>query len=282
MDKNKAFSLFNKMISEASEELLEFTLNTPINAEHKADKSVVTQCDKQIENRLVKIAQANSIQVVPEEGEKVLEIVKSGNYLTIDPIDGTLGYLEYVNNALDKGDIKNFLKEDLGAASDFCILLGLVENGIPTYGACYNFITKEKILIDGSNPDNLIRENNVRGYSQEYAVYVDQRPGDFVEQELVKLPNVSVIKQAALGLKSLYTVINPHKSAITVHRVQTAGLWDIMPAAVACRAFGCKVYDDKGEELKLQDYIVLPGIGATIIKGDKFNFVLDLLKKPRQ
>jgi len=282
MTKDQAFNLFNQMIAEASDELLDFTLNSPINAEHKADKSVVTLCDKQIENRLVKIAQGVGLQVVPEEGEKVLEIVKSGNYLTIDPIDGTLGYLEYVNNALNKGDIKDFLKEDLGAASDFCILLGLVENGVPAYGACYNFVTKEKILIDGNDPNNLLRENNARDYSQEYAVYVDQRPGDFIEQELIDMPGVSVIKQAALGLKSLYTVINSHKSAITVHRVQTAGLWDIMPAAVACRAFGAKVYDDKGEELKLQDYIVLPGIGATIIKGDKFNFVLDLLKKPRQ
>ena len=260
---------------------MNFILNTPINTEHKADKSVVTQCDKQIENRVVKIAQEKNLQVVPEEGEKVLEIVKSGNYLTIDPIDGTLGYLEYVNSAIDKGSVQNFLKEDLGAASDFCLLLGLVENGTPTFGACYNFITKEKILIDGSNPENLVRENNARAYTQEFAVYVDQRPGDFIEQELINIPDVSVIKQAALGLKSLYTIINPHKSAVTVHRVQTAGLWDIMPAAVACRAFGGQVYDNKGEPLKFDQYIVLPGIGATIIKGDKFNFVLDLLKKPR-
>lgn len=281
MNKNKAFSLFNQMISEAADELINFTLNTTISAEHKADKSVVTQCDKQIENRIVKIAQNENLQVVPEEGEKVLEIVKSGNYLTIDPIDGTLGYLEYVNSAIDTGSIQNFLKEDKGAASDFCLLLGLVENGIPTFGACYNFITKEKILIDGSNSENLVRENNVRAYDKEFAIYVDQRPGDFIENELVGLSGISVIKQAALGLKSLYTIINPHKSAVTVHRVQAAGLWDIMPAAVACRAFGGQIYDDRGDLLKFDQYIVLPGVGATIIKGDKFNFVLDLLKKPR-
>lgn len=267
------------MISEAAEELLNFTLNTPISTERKADKSVATQCDKQIENRLVKIAQDKNLQVVPEEGEKVLEIVKSGNYLTIDPIDGTLGYLEYVNSAIDKGNINNFLKEDLGAASDFCLLLGLVENGVPTFGACYNFITKEKILIDGSSPENLARENNLRAYNQEFAVYIDQRPGDFIEQELMDMPGISVIKQAALGIKSLYTIINPHKSAVTVHRVQKAGLWDIMPAAVACKAFGGQVYDDTGEELKFNNYIILPGTGATVIKGNKFDFVLDMLKK---
>jgi fructose-1,6-bisphosphatase/inositol monophosphatase family enzyme len=278
MDKKQVYTLFDNMIFEAIDELQSFTYNSAIKSENKADKTVVTQCDKRIENRLVKIAKRSGLQVVPEEGEKVLEVVKSGNYLTIDPIDGTLGYLEYVNNALKKGDIKNFLKDDLGAANDFCLLLGLVENRVPTFGACYNFITKEKILIDGNNKQNLFRENNTRDYSQEYAVYVDQRPGDFIEQELVNMTGVSVIKQAALGLKSLYTIINSHKAAITVHRVQTAGLWDIMPAAVACRAFGGQVYDDKGEPLKLNEYIILPGRGATIIKGDMFSFVLDRLK----
>lgn len=281
MNKDEAFFLFNEMISVANDELFNFTVNAPISLGYKADRSIVTECDKRIEDKLVEIAQLNNLQVVPEEGEKSLEIVKSGNYLTIDPIDGTLGYLEYVNHAIDTGDINNFLNEDLGAPSDFCLLLGLVEDSLPVYGACYNFITKEKILIDGSNPENIVRQNNVRSYSQDYALYVDQRTGDFIEEELTKLEDVEVIKQAALGLKSLYTIINPHKSAITVHRVQIAGLWDVMPAAVACRAFGGHIYDDKSEPLKFDQYIFLPGKGATIIKGDKFDFVLDRLSKAK-
>jgi fructose-1,6-bisphosphatase/inositol monophosphatase family enzyme len=266
----EAYELFEKMLIAAEEELLSFTTTTPLTSEEKADKSLVTACDKQVDEKLSHIAREAGLQVVSEEGEHALDIVRSGNYMTIDPIDGTLGYIEYVNYALENGGIENFLQKDLGATSDFCLLLGIVENGIPMYGAVYNFVTKEKILIDGNDKSNLLRENNVRNYSQEYAVYVDQRPGDGVERELTSLPDTSVIKQAALGLKSVYTIINPHESAITAHRVQTAGLWDVLPAAVAARAFGGEVYDAQGGLLKLNEYIILPGTGATIIRGEKF------------
>lgn len=278
MNKEQAYHLFEQMISKADEELISFTLSFDLSVEHKADKTAVTECDKRIDEKLTAIAKENGLQVVSEEGEKVQSIVESGNYITIDPIDGTLGYIEYVNDAINKGDIKKFLQEDLGAQSDFCLLLGIVENSIPVFGACYNFINKEKIFIDGSNKVNLERENNKRDYKVQNAVYVDQRPGDDIEDELKAIEDATVIKQAALGLKSLYTVINPHQNAVTVHRVQVAGLWDIMPAAVAARAFDCKVYDDLGNLLELNKYIILPGKGATIIKGNKFDFVVDRLK----
>jgi hypothetical protein len=52
-----------------------------------------------------------------------------------------------------------------------------------------------------------------------------------------------------------------------------------MPAAVATRAFGGQVYDDTGDILRLTDYVILPGIGATIIKGEKFAFILERLRR---
>lgn len=278
MTSDKAFQLFREMITQADEQLHHLTLNPQLSITNKADKSVVTECDKRIDEKLTSMTKQAGLEVVSEEGEHVLQIIKSGNYLTIDPIDGTLGYIEYVNHALESGSLESFLNEDLGAASDFCLLLGIVENGKPRFGACYNFITKETILIDAKDKTSLFRQNNVRNYQQKYAVYVDQRPGEAIETELTKLPEVSVIKQAALGLKSLYTKINPHEAAITVHKAQTAGLWDIMPAAVATQALGGQVYDDLGNKLKLTDYVILPGKGATIIKGERFQFVLSRLK----
>jgi len=279
MNQTDAFLLFEEMISTAEVELINFTLQSELSTENKADKSVVTLCDKNIDEKLTKIANKAGLQVISEEGDHVLDIAKSGNYITIDPIDGTLGYIEYVNHALTHGGIDTFLKTDLGAASDFCLLLGIVENGVPQFGAVYNFVTKEKILIDGNNKDNLVRVNNIRGYNQKIVAYIDQRQGDSLEQKIISLPDVTSIKQAALGLKSVYTIINPHESAITLHRVQKAGLWDIMPSAVAARSFGGQVYDDHGEPLAYNSYIILPGNGATIIRGNTFNFVLSDLKK---
>lgn len=278
MTKNEAYKLFELMIAEAEKELMSYTSNLSLTIENKSDKTAVTECDKRIDEKLCSIAKRHGLNVVSEEGEQSQKIVESGNYITIDPIDGTLGYIEYVNEVTNRGDSRQFLKRDLGAQSDFCLLLGIVENNLPSFGACYNYITKEKILIDGSNKNNLVRENNKRNYTSPNAIYLDQRSGDYIEDELKAIKNATIIKQAALGLKSLYTIINLHKNAVTVHRVQVAGLWDIMPAAVAARAFGCTIYDDLGSPLELNKYIILPGKGATILKGDMFKFVINRLK----
>ncbi len=278
MNKSQAFELFEQMIEVAQAELLEFTLNTSIDIESKADKTLVTACDQTIDNALSQIARAEGLQVVSEEGEHVIDIARSGNYMTIDPIDGTLGYIEYVNYAIENGGVETFGKVDLGAKADFCLLLAVVENSTPKHAAVYNYITKEKILVS-SDPVDLIRNMNVRGYDAENCFYMDQRMGGQLEQEVKSMPEVSSVTQAAFGLKSIYTVINPHQSATTIHRVQSAGLWDVMPSAVAARAFGAQIYDDLGEELKFNEYIVIPGKGATVIKGELFKFVAGSLKR---
>jgi len=279
VSRDKAFKLFDEMIIAAEEELITFTLSADLDIEHKANKTLVTECDKAIDKKLSDIATQNGFLVVSEEGVLDLMVAKSGNYMTIDPIDGTLGCIEYVNKAMEVGNIEDFLSHDLGPASDFCLLIGIVEESHAKYAACYNFVTREKIFIDADNRGKMIRENNVRNYNQEYAVYVDQRPGDKVESQMLTVDGAVAIRQAALGLKSLYALINPHKSAVVVHRVQEAGLWDILPAAVAANAFGGSVLDDNGNELSLDSYIILPGQGATILKGDKFSAVQKLLKE---
>jgi 3'-phosphoadenosine 5'-phosphosulfate (PAPS) 3'-phosphatase len=276
MTTEEAFNLFEEMISVAKEELVNFTLSSNLSIEKKADKSMVTECDKAIDIKLTQLAQNFGLKVVSEEGEHIIDIVKDGNYITIDPIDGTLGYIDHVNSALEKGSLKDYLLEDLGANHDFGLLLGIVENNEPRFGACYNFCTREKILIDSYG--EILRENNVRNYNAKNAVYVDQRAGEDIEQKLRSLDNVTIISQATLGLKSLYTVLNNHESAVTVHRVQSAGVWDIMPAAVAAKIVDAQIYDDLGNPLEFNKYILLPGKGATIIRGEKFKFVVNDLK----
>lgn len=279
MNNKQTIKFFEILIKEAEKILFEFTLSRKLSINKKADKTVVTKCDEEIDKKLTKICNSNGFKVVSEEGEKALDFVKSGNYITIDPIDGTLGYIDYVNYALENGGISNFLKKDLGSAHDFCLLLGIVENCMPMYGACFNFITKEKIIIDGKDKKNLIRLNNIRNYDGDDVVYIDQREGGEIEKELINLSKVKVIKQATVGLKSLYTIVNSHKNAVMYHGVQSSGLWDIMPALVATRAFEGEIFDDKGDKVVLDKYVILPGNGCTAIKGNRFEFVIERLKK---
>ncbi len=164
MNKSDAYALFEELIKSAQGELLKFTLSAPLSVDKKADKSLVTGCDKTIDQKLTEISQQHGLKVVSEEGEHVRSIVNSGNYITIDPIDGTLGYIDYVNKARESGDIKTFLKTDFGPEHDFSLLLGIVENSKPRFAACFNYVTKEKILLDALDKNNLVRENNVRNY----------------------------------------------------------------------------------------------------------------------
>lgn len=276
---SKAYELFDRMIMVAKKELFEFTLNQPFVKEQKADKSVVTACDKAIDKKISAISKEAGFAVVSEEGEHTVEVVKTGSYLTIDPIDGTLGYIDYVNDALAHGDIANFLKKDLGSLHDFCLLVGIVANGIPQYGLLYNYVTEETILVDGNDTSHLVRKNNIRNYTQQYAAYIDQYgKNEELGQLFINMPEVSIIKQATVGLKSLYALLNAHEAAVMPHRAQASGLWDILPAAVAARAFGGEIYDDLGNPLRLDTYAVIPGKGVTVIKGEKFQFVKDILK----
>lgn len=279
MDRIKIYAMFEEMIEEADKKLVEYTNAYPLESVEKADKSMVTGCDQLIDQTLTAIAQQNGFQVVSEEGEHVSNIVKSGNYLTIDPIDGTLGYIEHVQDAMQKNKIDLFNSEDLGRDKDYCLLIGIVENAEPRYGCYYNYVTKERILIDSNDPKSIIWENNIRDEDQGIVAYVDQRPGELLENEILSDKNVRKIVQATVGIKSIYTILKSHESAVTLHRVQSAGMWDILPGAVCASAFGGSIYDDNGDLLEFDNYIILPGRGVTIIKGEYFNWVANRLKE---
>lgn len=279
MNREQAFDLFEEMIRLAQTELRRFTQSQKLSVDQKADKTVVTACDYHLDRVLSEFATSQGMSVVSEEGKQEKKIVKSGNYLTIDPIDGSLGYIEHVNYALQHGGITTFLSKDLGPASDFCLLVGIVENGSPRYGCCFHYITHEKWLLDAESPDDCVIKHTKRRYACLNAIYVDPRPGEEIQQQISEVPDVTAIQQATLGLKSLYTVINKHENAITIHRVQRAGLWDILPTAVAIKAFGGRLLDDSGDEVVYDKYVILPGKGATCIKGNRFLYVKDELKR---
>jgi fructose-1,6-bisphosphatase/inositol monophosphatase family enzyme len=275
MDVTYAFGLFNTLIANAQKELLDITEHTNLSIKRKADNTTVTQCDLAIDEILGDIATQSGFKVISEENDHSLQGVTEGTYMTVDPIDGTLGYIDHVNQAVLHGNVETFLNDDIGPNSDFCLLLGIVENGQPKYGACYNYVTREKILIDGSNRDNLLRTNIKRQYSQKNAVYTDPRPvTDKLTDEIKNLDGVSVITEGPFGLRALYTILNPHESAVTVHRAQVAGVWDIVPAAAAACVFGGNIYDELGETLKLNRYVFLPGKGATVVRGRFFENVI--------
>lgn len=278
MNRKTAYKIFEDMIGLAKREIINFTLNHQFEVEKKADKTFVTACDLHIDKILSDYARSQGLSIISEEGSKENQILKSGNYMTIDPIDGSLAYIDNVNFALNLDDIQTFLKTDLGPQADFCLLLGIVEDAQPRYGCCYHYVTGEKILLDALDEQSCHIELDCRKRKYPNVCYVDQRTVDKIALDLLNQKDVRGILQATLGLKSLYTFLNQHQNALTVHRIQHAGLWDILPAAAASKAFSGLLLDDQGNEVVYDRYITLPGKGATAIKGDRFLAVQEKLK----
>src|SRR3989338_2056520 len=131
-NKDFAYNLFNRMIRVAESEVISFVANQELDVEAKEDKTVVTALDKRLDLVLSEIAVENGFDVVSEEGEQHLKIVRSGNYLTIDPLDGTSAFIRHFNGAISEG-IKSHLCKRLieSPASDYALLLGIVEEVRP-------------------------------------------------------------------------------------------------------------------------------------------------------
>jgi fructose-1,6-bisphosphatase/inositol monophosphatase family enzyme len=273
--------LFEQMFDEADIVLTSFTLENNLSIEQKADKTFVTACDEKVDFVLSNLAKEAGFDVISEEGDKSIDIVKSGNYLTIDPIDGTLAYLEHVNKALEQGDITNFLKSDLGINWDFCLLVGVVQDGKAVYGGVFNYVTKERMFFDAKN-EKIVRKGERRNFIDKKAIFVDQRSSGVLEEQL-KLNSLSaeVFTMASFGLRAIYSCLE-FEDAVALHRVQTTGLWDILPAAVIAHFNNAKIYDEIGNELLFNQYISLPGNGALIIKGHEFEYILEDLKKEHE
>lgn len=253
---DEAYSLFESLIKTAHNTLFDQTLNFPFKFWTKEDSTWVTECDQRIDNVLTPIIRNKGLFTVSEEGEHLLEVVEGGNYVTIDPIDGTLGYLDYLSSDTKFGTI------DLGPLHDFGLLVGIVEHAQPVFGLAYNYITQETIMVDGVNPKNLIWKNRTRINTQKIVGYLSSRVSTELETKVSKVPEISIIKQATMGWKSLYTVLQPHDRAIMVRETIHTGLWDILPGAVAARCFGAEL------SLEFNKYIQLPNQGLVIKKGN--------------
>ncbi len=270
------------MIEVAAKEIVTFTKQHGLKVDHKPDKTVVTECDKYLDGILTSLAQEKGFDVVSEESESNLDIVKSGNYFITDAIDGSLRYITYVERSRErKSDKPSYVDTDLGPAYDHCLLLGIVENGRPRFGCCYNYVTGEKILLDSSSREHTIRSgNNQRFYSGRYVQYVEDRTKDEISKRISEDPSLDGIYDIGdIGSRAVVLQLNDHESAVTVHFAQQNGLWDILPACVAAEFTGATILDGYGEKIRFTDYLLIPGGGLTVHTGNKFSWVTQELRK---
>ncbi|MFK8039143.1 MAG: 3'(2'),5'-bisphosphate nucleotidase CysQ [Crocinitomicaceae bacterium] len=117
-----------KAVEEASIAILEI-YNSEFEVEIKEDQSPVTAADKAASKIILKHLEPLGIPIISEEEEKMSfqERTKHNRIWLVDPIDGT----------------KEFIKK----SGQFCISIGLIENGKPILGLIANPI--ESMIIYG-------------------------------------------------------------------------------------------------------------------------------------
>jgi len=261
-------NFFNEMIKLAYVEYNK-SFSKSLELEKKADKSFVTQFDKKINTLLSHYAAGKGFKIISKEGQHLRKVVKSGSYITINPIDGTRGYIKHINTF--KCNPKIYNKKLLGPLADHCLLLGIVKHSQPLYACCYNYVTDENIFLDGIMKRIVFEGKRIRSLlTAKNACYTGTRTNDNITREILADKNITQIMLSPFGLRALLVQIGNHENAITVHHAQQTGLWDVLPACVASKITGGTILDDTGHKVILNKYIMLPGKGATSIKGKKF------------
>src|SRR3989344_5280586 len=218
MDRTTAYKLFESMIEAVSSEIIVFTGKHRLELKQKRDKTFVTECDKRLDMVSGNIAKKSGLAVVSEERENDINILKSGNYIIIDAIDGTIGYIKHASSA---DNVKNpRVNSKLGSEYDYCFLAAIILKGKPRFGCCYNYVTGEKILMDSSGAQHTLRSGkNLRLFKSPYAHYFENRTlddvktrKDLINKKLFEDSSLSRYNICDIGFRALLAQLNPHKS----------------------------------------------------------------------
>lgn len=279
IDRKFAYSILEDLSDIASKEMVEFTKSNKLEISEKDDRTLVTKCDKHIDTITGNFSISRGLSVISEERENDLSTLRNGNYLIIDAIDGTKGYIKHTQSSKD--DSNPTINKELDASYDYSFLTAIIADGKPRFGLCYNYVTGEKILLDSESNDHTIWENKRKEVEAKNAHYVDNRS---IEDEIQKSLSAEADKTyyySSPGLNFLYAQLRSHESSVIYHFAQQNGLWDIAPACVASKFSGASILDGNGEPINFTNYLDIPNKGLVLVKGNKFSHIKENLGKDK-
>jgi len=104
--------------------------NAGFSVETKADKSPITQADKNAHESIIKALQKTNLPVLSEEGEHAPYSIRKNwkQFWMVDPLDGT--------------------KEFVNRNGEFTVNIALIESGLPTMGVIYIPVTQTLYFAD--------------------------------------------------------------------------------------------------------------------------------------
>lgn len=227
-----------KLAQQAGFEILKI-YETSFDVVDKADKSPLTQADLASNKILVNGLRTLTpeIPVMSEEMAEVAYEVRSGwtQFWCVDPLDGT----------------KEFIKR----TGEFTINIGLIENGIPTFGIVYVPVTGD-MFVGGTHGSVGYARKISRGTSQEIRVRelnfdaIDivasrDHAGPMVKELAEKYPHAGF---KSMGSSLKFCLVASGEADIYLRDVPTME-WDTAAAHAILKAAGGDLYTLDGKTL---------------------------------
>lgn len=243
--------------------------------DEKADKSLVTEVDIQVNELLKNQFASLGIPFIGEESEHDLQTIKGGNYIAVDPIDGTSNFVRMFNGELDK------------PALDNVTLISLVRDGVPVIGICLNHYTGELYIAvnDGKTKLESVQHLYIKGLEYPGTTGIERVSELRSDRMLVMGSSASdpvnkkysqdapTAQIGGLGFRIISLCNNDITDGLVYHKKQDAGLWDLAAAQVFASLNGVEILDGNGDRLDFTSAAYFPGHGAMATKGNSLGYV---------
>ena len=243
--------------------------------DEKADKSLVTEVDRQVNDFLKQQFSSLGIPFIGEESEHDIESINGGTYITVDPIDGTSNFVRMFNGELDR------------PALDNVTLISLVRDGVPIIGICLNHYTGElyiaindgktklqsvqHLYIQGLDYPGTLGKARVSALKSDKALIMGSSAKDPVNTKYSK--EVPTAQIGGLGFRIISLCNRAITDGLVYHKKQDAGLWDLAAAQVFASLNGVTIRDGEGNPLDFTKAPYFPGHGAMALKGNGLGYV---------
>lgn len=201
----------------------------------KENKTPVTEADIQANKVITKELKKTKIPILSEESKDNSERLNSKKVWIVDPMDGT----------------RDFIKR----TGEFCVMIGLVENGKPIAGVVYlpaidkMYLAKKgegAYMKEIGNRSNL-RTSNFRDFSKFRMVVGRGRFGKRAKKLYDNLGIGSIKRTGSNGLKM--GLISENKADIFYNPTDKMGEWDLCAPQIILEESGGRVTNSLGGKI---------------------------------
>lgn len=223
------------IIKKAGQEIMKIYNLNNFDIKNKIDNSPITIADKKSNEIICKGLSQFDIPILSEESNKKIDLEKTEMIWIIDPLDGTLDFIQ--------------------KTGEFCIMIGLVENGLPIMGFVY--IPEKDILYYGiknkgaykiqNNKKTKLQVSKVNTLDKARLIASKNHFSDNIQNFYITNKIKKLVKCGSNGIK--IGLIAENKADIFINPTDKMGKWDTCAPHIILQEAGGKITDINGNQI---------------------------------